>query len=526
MSELVISTGIPDSQMYLQAVANVDAPFKVDDHSGNYPLVGNVLVNRRLANRWIAVNLASRAFVDGLGVTSVGAEAENVGFLRFPLLMLPPRLKRTLATKLCPSDTEENGTPGNNKPFNRNLPHGLQTDGYDMKFVQEYDEAAQVSRVNMRMIGANLDLLGQHTSYIPKTVGMLQDGDILASQIGSALAHAAKNGNSNIIAYNPATTDDGYIQGIMNRLASALSNVRGSYKEGIISYDKKKSVYVMRWSFFNKLMTIKNGALVNSDIAQRILLNGYLDDSGERLLGSYIEGKYMGIYIKVLPDELFDTAAATLNLSNSQYQQWNKVVAYIANADGTLFGMSATVTDVDKSPTTSIGYIIRNDWGWGVEVIRPSSIALVVETANDLADFTNPVTEFRGINSPANMEDIIDGYQSGGTVEANETTVQRIGVTAPTLVTEVTLTVNGAESAAVKNADVVVRDEDGIYPTVANHEDGTYTFTLPRASAATVAISAEGYQNAGATISVTDTATAKLAKTVALTATAKAAPKK
>lgn len=522
MSELVVSTGIPDSQMYLQAVANVDAPFNVEAKSGQYPLVGNVLVNRKLASRWIAVNLASRAFVDGLGVTSVGAEAENVGFLRFPLLMLPPRLKRTLATKLCPTDTEGNGTPGNNQPFNKNLPHGLQTDGYDMKFVQEYDEAAQVSRVNMRMIGASLDLLGQHTSYIPKTVGLLQDADVLASHLGAGLAHASKNGNANIIAYNPATTDDGYVQGIMNKLASALSNVKGSYKEGIISYDRNKSVYVMRWSFFNKLMTIKNGALVNSDIAQKILLNGYLDDSGERLLGSYIYGKYMGIYIKVLPDELFDTAAATLNLTKAQYAQWNKVVAYIANADGTLFGMSATVTDVDKSPTTSIGYIIRNDWGWGVEVIRPSSIALVVETANNLADFDNPVTSFNGINSPANMEGIIEGYQSANnSTDVDEAMVQRIGVTAPTLVTEVTLAVTGTESAKINNAEVVVRSEGGVYATVANKEDGTYTFTLPRASEATVLVSAEGYNTAQSSITLTQTATSTLAVSVALTATAK-----
>lgn len=529
MGDLVISTGIPDSQMYLQAVANVDAPYNVEAHSGDYPLVGNVLVNRRLANRWIAVNLASRAFVDGMGVTSVGAEAENVGILRFPLLMLPPRLKRTLATKMCPNDDGKNGTPGNNQPFNRNLPHGLQTDGYDMKFVQEYDEAAQVSRVNMRMIGGNLDLLGQHTSYIPKTVGLLQDGDVLAAQVGSALAHASKNGNSNIIAYDPSNTDDGYVQGIMNKLAAALSNVRGSYKEGIISYDKKKSVYVMRWSFFNKLMTIKNGALVNSDIAQKILISGYLDDSGERLLGSYIEGKYMGIYIKVLPDEMFDTAAATLNLSADQYAQWNKVVAYIANAEGTLFGMSATVTDVDKSPTTSIGYIIRNDWGWGVEVIRPSSIALVVETGNNLADFDNPVTEFDGINSPANMEGIIESYQRKANAidaEVNETMVQRIGISAPTLVTEVTLTVNGTGSTALKNAEVVARGEGGVYATVANHEDGTYTFTLPRASEATVVVSADGYTATQSTITVTNTATAKYSATVTLTAAAKqSAPK-
>lgn len=515
---LVISSGISDSQLYLQAVANVAAPYEITPQSGNYPMVGNVLVNRRLANRWLATNLASRAFVDGQGVTSVGAEAENVGMIRFPLMYLPPRLKRTLGSKMCPTDTENNGTPGNNLPFNRNLPHGVQTDGYDLKFIQEYDEAAQVSRVNMRLIGANLDLLGQYTSNIPKAVGMMMDGDILASQVGSALTNAAKNGNAGILAYNPSTDTDGYVQGIMNSLASALSNVRGSYKEGIVSYPQDKSVFVMRWSFFNKLMTIKNGVLVNSDIAQRILLNGYLDDSGTRLMGSYIRGQYMGINIKVLPDEMWDTAAATLGLTATQYAQWNKVVAYVANAEGTLFGMSATVTDIDKSPTTSIGYIIRNDWGWGVKVVRPSSIALVVESANDFADFVNPVPNFVEINSPANMESLIESYQNSD--EVNDSVVQRIGLTAPTLVTEVTLTVTGTGDAAVSNAEVVARDESGVYPTVANNENGTYTFTLPRASTAMVTIAAEGYTNAAVNITAANTATATYEVTQALTAPA------
>ena len=515
MSEMVISTGLSDSQLYMQAVANVAAPYNVTPNSGQYPLVGNVMVNRRLANRWLAVNLASRAFVDGLGVTSVGAEAENVGMIRFPMMYMPPRIKRTLASKLCPTDGSANGTAGNNLPFNRNLPHGIQTDGFDLKFMQEYDEAAQVSRVNMRMIGSDLDLLGQYTSNIPKTVGILMDADILATHVATALAHANATGNGNIVAYNPETTTNGYLQSIMNTLANSLANVRGSYKEGIISYPREKSVFVLRWSVFNKLMTIQNGALVNSDIAQKIILNGYLDDSGSRLLGNYIYGRYMGIYIKVLPDEMFDTAAATLGLNATQYAQWNKVVGYIANAEGTLFGMSATVTDIDKSPTTSIGYIIRNDWGWGIKTVRSSSITLLVETSNNLADFTNPITSFDDINSPADMESVIEGYQNA---DSSEQTVQRIGVTAPSLVTEVTLTVRGTGSTNLSNAEVVVRAEDGTYPTVANNENGTYTFTLPRASTATVAISAKGYQANSASITASNTATATYTQTISLTA--------
>lgn len=515
MAEMVISTGISDSQLFLQAAANVAAPFSVTPSSGNYPLVGNVLVNRRLANRWLMTNLGSRAFVDGLGVTSVGAEAENVGMIRFPMMYMPPRIKRTLGSKMCPTDTNNNGTPGNNLPFNRNLPHGVQTDGFDLKFMQEYDEAAQISRVNMRLIGANLDLLGQYTNNIPKAVGFMMDADIMATQVATALVYANKHSNANIIPYNPATDTDGYLQSVMNTLSSALSNVRGSYKEGIVSYDPAKSVFVLRWSVFNRLMTIKNGALVNSDIAQRIILNGYLDDTGTRLLGSYIRGQYMGIYIKVIPDELWDTAAAELNLTKAQYAQWNKVVGYIANAEGTLFGMSATVTEVEKAPTTSIGYIVRNDWGWGIKVVRDSSVALLVETSNNLADFTNPVTSFDDINSPADLESIIEGYRNA---ESSEQTVQRIGVTAPTLVTEVTLTVNSAPSTPLTTADVVVRAEDGTYPTVANNEDGTFTFTLPRASTATVAVSAEGYDAGSVSITASNTATATYTTSVQLTA--------
>lgn len=516
MADMVISSGLPDSALYLQAAANVAAPFESGNNSGNYPLVGNVLANRRLANQWLMINLSSRAFVDGMGVTSVGAEAENVGMLRFPLLYMPPRIKRTLGIIGCQGGSA-NGTVGNNEPFNKNLPHGVNTDGFDMKFVQEYDEAVQISKVNMRLIGNSLDLLGQYTSYIPVAVGLLMDADIMATHIGAGLARANDTNNSNIIAYDPTNTARGYMQKIMNNLKSKLSNVRGAYKEGIVSYPREKSVYVMRQSFFDNLMTIDNGAIINSDIGQKIILNGYLDDSGQKLLGNYIEGRYGGIYIKVIPDEYWDTAAAELNLSESQYAQFNKVVAYIANAEGTLFGMSANVTDIDKSPTTSIGFIVRNDWGWGVKNVRPSSIALVVETTNNLADFTNPITAFDDIVSPANVEALIQAYQEGA---VSELAIQRIGVVNPNYASNVTLTINdGAETpTAITAADVIVRKADGGYTEAVNNGDGTYTFTVERGTAATVLISATGYDNEAVEITAVNTAGATYTSTVALTA--------
>ena len=98
--ELVISTGMPDTQMYLQAVANVDAPFSVTPQSGNYPLVGNILVNRKLASRWIAVNLASRAFVDGLGVTSCGIGKRR--FYPLPASVPSPALEENAREQALP----------------------------------------------------------------------------------------------------------------------------------------------------------------------------------------------------------------------------------------------------------------------------------------------------------------------------------------------------------------------------------------------------------------------------------------
>lgn len=515
MAEMLITSGIPDSQLFLQAAANVAAPYDVTPSSGNYPLVGNVLAQRRLANQWLMVNLSSRAFVDGMGVTSVGAESENVGAIRFPLLFMPPRIKRTLGMTLCPDGTP-GGTPGNNLPFNNNLPHGVQTDGFDLKFIQEYDEAAQISKVNMRLIGSSLDLLGQYTQYIPMAIGLLMDADIMATHVGAGLAFANARNKSNIIAYKPSTTDRGYMQKLMNQLKSKLSNVRGEYKQGVISYPREKSVFVMRQEFFDNLMTIDNGAIINSDIGQKIILNGYLDESGTKLLGNYVEGVYGGIYIKVIPDEIWDTAAAELNLTEAQYAQFNKVKAYIANAEGTYFGMSANVTDIDKAPTTSIGFIIRNDWGWGVKNVRNSSIAFIVESeAGDLSDFDNPVPFFSDITSPANVEEMVAAYQNG---EISEKAIQRIGAAAPNTITTVSLTVTGTSSAKINNADVAVRKADGGYAAVENKGEGVYSFIMDRGTAATILIAAQGYKNATVAVTAVNTAGATYAVTKALTA--------
>lgn len=507
----IITTGLNDTQVYLQNAANLKAPFKITPNSGQFPALGDVMVNRRLASMWQLIHLDERIFVDGLGITSMSAESEDAAGVRIPQLIPPPRRMRTLSLTPCGSGLL-GGTPGNDKPFNVNLPNGMQTNAVDIWFNQLYDEAAQISRDQVKMIGNNLDILGQYTATIPQVTAQLMDAEIIATQIGSALSVA---NNRNILTYDPATEKRGYMQGIMNSLGTALSNVSGAYAEGIISYPIEKSVYVLRYRAFNKLMNIENGAIVNSDLAQKILLNGKFDDTGSRYLGGAIRGQYGGILIKVVPDEYFDLAAALLNLTPEEKKQFDKIDGYIANGIGTYFGRASVVTDVDKSPTTSIGYIVRNDWRWGTVVTRRSSIALLVDNTTNGA-FENPVPQFKGVIAPNDVEAVLATYQETDYVE--DSTMQRVGFGTSSLITDVTLTLTGTESAAVANATLLVKDEDGTPYSFGNNGDGTYNFTLPRGKAATVVITAPGYTDATVAVTAEDTALATKALSQTLTA--------
>lgn len=513
MADNVITTGLNDTSVFLQNAANLKAPFVVNTQSGQFPALGNIAVNRRLASQWQVIHLDERIFVDGMGITSMSAESEDAAGVRIPMLVPPVRNMRTLAITPCGSGVGA-GTPGNDQPFNRNLPHGMQTNAVDIWFKQLYDEAAQISRDQVKMIGNNLDILGQFTATIPQVTAQLMDAEIMATQIGSALSVLGNNG----LYYNTETTTNGYMQSIMNSLGTALSNVKNGYVDGMVSYPVEKSVYVLRYRAFNKLMTINNGAIINSDIGQKILLNGKFDDTGSRYLGGAIRGSYGGILIKVVPDAYWDVAAALLNLTPTQKEQFDKIDGYIANGLGTYFGRAAVVTDVDKSPTTSLGYIVRNDWRWGTVVTRRSSIQLLINSANNGADFVNPVTNFTGVIAPTDVEAVLSTYNGGV-----NTTVQRIEVKGES--TTVTLTVTGTDSAAVANATLDITS-DNVAIGYTNNANGTYTFKLERGKTATVIVNATGYTPATVNITAANTATATYSVTQALTAApAKAASK-
>lgn len=508
----IISSGLSDTQVYLQNAANLKAPFTIKANSGQFPAFGDVMVNRRLASMWQLIHLDERIFVDGMGITSMNAESEDAAGVRIPSLVPPPRRMRTLALTPCGSGVV-GGTPGNSAPFNRNLPNGMQTNAVDIWFNQVYDEAAQISRDQARMIGNNLDILGQYTATIPQVTAQLMDAEIMATQIGSALSVLGNDG----LYYNPATDTEGYWQGIMNNLGSALANVNNAYTDGIISYPADKSVYILRYRAFNKLMTIKNGGIINSDVGQKILLNGKFDDSNSRYLGGAVRGMYGGIIIKVVPDVYWDLAAALLNLTPAQKAQFDKIDGYVANGLGTYFGRASVVTDVGRSPTTSIGYIVRNDWRWGTVVTRRSSIKLLISSANDGADFENPVPTFNGVIAPNDVEAVISTYNDNGDVDGDGT-LQRVGIGTSTLTTDVTLTVTGTDAANVADATLVITDESGLRYSFGNNGNGTYEFTLPRGSTASVVVTAPNYQPVTIAIAAADTALATKELTQALTA--------
>ena len=512
---VIVSNGISDTALYLQAAANVKPAFDAQPQSGQYPAIGDIAMNRKLADRWLAMFLDAKVFADGKGITVMNATEEGAIAVRVPMLRPAPRNARTLAVNFGGGRTLK-GTPGNDQAFNNHLPHGAQTDAVDIFFRQIYDEGMQIAKNSMRAIGNNLDVLAKYTQTIQSTVALLEDADVIANQVGAGLKRLADGKAGNIVYFNPATTTAGYLQNVLNTLVAKLSNVVGAYKDGVISYNPEKSVIVMKYSLWAQLLTINNGAIVNSDIGQKVLMNGKFTDDGQEYLGSAVMGKYNGVYIKVVPDELWHMAAAYLGLSASDLTNFDKVQAYIANADGTYFGRAAVSVEVDKAPTLSQGFIVRNDWQWGAKVVRDTSIALLISSTNNGVDFTNPIdnTDF-DLNgetvAAADMEALLESYAG---IDA-DSSFQAIGVS--NLTTTVTLTLTDELSADIDEAILRVIS-NGARVSYQNNGDGTYSFTLGRGDTATVTIKAEGYTDDSVSIAATDTAEATKSISKTLTA--------
>ena len=350
MATGVIETnGIGDSTLYSQVMTGLTNAYNnYGVGNGNYPNVGSILTDRTLYNVWIKNNLDARIFVDGMGITSMNAQDMRASSVRVPLMAPPPYTPRTISVSPYTGNTIS-GTPGNDGLEDVNLPNVPQTNGVDVFFTQLYDRATVIYELSQEMV--SLPIAAQYTAQIP----------------------------------------------------SAVANMQASWSEGIVQYDLFKSVIIMRQSFFNLLFTVNNGAIVNGgNLPQEMLVRGAFTEDG-RPKGNLIRGMYSGVYIKVVPDSYWNQAAIYAGITSGNFAQWNKVLAYICNQDGTAYGAASTTINPIPNPGNGVGTKIQNLWRWGCNVVRPSSIGLVVSSANNLTDFTNPISSAPKIVAPADF---------------------------------------------------------------------------------------------------------------------------
>lgn len=521
MAGVIDTEGLSDKVVYSQVMTNLKAAYNnYGVGNGNYPKAEGILTDRILNNIWMKNILDAKIFADGMGITS-RTGVEGAALIRVPI-MAPPRYGMRTLTLGTSINGALQGTPGNDGLENRNLPNTVQTNGVDVPLNQLYDDATVIYQLSQNMV--SLPIAAEYTSMIPDTVANMEDTTILATHIKGALARAAGADNANIIPVNLSDNTEGYLQQVMNSIIGAMTNPQTSWSEGIVQYKLEESVIVMKQSFFNRLFSVRNGALVSaSNLAQEMLLGGAFTADGKPK-GGNIRGQYSGVWIKVVPDSYWRQAAALIGITANNYAQYDKIQAYIANAKGFAFARAEATINPIPNPGNAIGTKIQTLFRWGTAMTRGSAAAVVIATENNLADFVNPVNEFGNIVAPDNFNDVIKSY---GFTNADYGNATKIGVYESNNMTVVTLTLTGTESAAVSNAILTITKSDGSPVGYTNNADGTYTFMLGRGDTASVAIDAAGYTEATVNVTSTNTAAATYAATQALTAaTTRAAAKK
>lgn len=515
MPTIIDTEGLSDRILYSQVMTNLKGAY--DNYGvgkGNYPNVSDILTDRILQNIWMKNILDARIFADGLGITSRTGDSRAT-LVRVPI-MAPPRYNMRTITIQATLNGVLQGTPGNDGLENKNLPNVIQTNGIDLPLNQVYDDATIIYELSQSMV--SLPIAAEYTAMIPRTVANMEDSTILATHIKAGLARASGTENSNIITVDTTTTTQGYLQTVMNKLIGAMTNPQTSWSEGIVQYGLEDSIIVVKQSFFERLFTVNNGALVNaSNLAQEMLLGGALTADGKPK-GNNIRGQYSGVWIKVVPDSYWRQAAALAGITAATYPMFDKVQGYIANAMGFAFGRAEAQMNPLPNPGNAIGTKLQNLFRWGAACTRPSACAIIIESDDNLATFTNPISADGSVVAPKSFNDTIKSYGVGN-VDYGDSS--RVGVYDDAKTTTVTLTVTGTASVKISTAALAIaKGTDGKGDPVGyvNNADGTYTFVLGRGDAAKVTITAAGYQAATVNIAATNTAAATYAVTQALTA--------
>lgn len=514
MAGVIETNGISDSTLYAQVVAGLTKSYNsYGKGNGNYPNARDILTDRGLYNIWMRNLLNAKIFADGKGFKSMTAQAEGVSSVRVPIMAPPSYAPRTIALRDYPGHAVP-GTPGNDGLENAELPDQIETDGVEIFFNQVYDKATLILKISQNML--SLPLAAERTRMIPNVVANMEDSTLLATQLIGGLARAAATENSNIVPVDLSKDESGYLQQVMNKLIGTMTNPQTAWSEGAVYYPLEECVIIMKQAFFDRLFSVKNGAILSAgDLPQKMLIGGGLTEDGQ-MIGTLTRGIYSTVYIKVVPDSYWRQAAAYAGITSENYAEFDKVQAYIANAEGTGFGRSSTIINPIPNAGNAVGTKIQNLWQWGSAVTRPSSIGMIVATSSNLSDFTNPIDkDGKAVVAPSNFNDVIKSYGFSNSDYGNGA---KIGVYDSDKTTTVTLTLTGTASAAVKNALLSITKADGSTVGYTNNADGTYSFVLGRGEAASVKVSASGYNTATVSVTAANTAAATYAATQALTA--------
>jgi hypothetical protein len=396
---IIETNGLSDRVAYAQVMSNIKGAYNnygVGD--GNFPNAKGILTDRILSNIWLKALIDKSVFADGKGVTK-RTGVEGCSSVRVPIMAPPPYAMRTL-TIATSADGALQGTPGNDGLENNNLPNIPQTNGVDVYLNQLFDNATVIPQLSQDMV--SLPIAGEYTGNIPKTVSNMEDSTILAIHMKAGLARAAGADNSNLVPVDLSNNTEGYLQQALNKLIGTMVNPQTSWSEGVVSYDLDDSVIVMKQSFFDLIFSVRNGALVSaSDVAQRMLLGGAITEDGMPR-ENFVRGVYSGVNIKVVPDSYWRQAAALCGIQAANtFAQFDKVQAYIANAQGFAFGRASASINPIPNPGNAIGTKIQTLFRWGVANTRPSACGLIIATeTGTLSDFVNPVNSLGAIVAP------------------------------------------------------------------------------------------------------------------------------
>lgn len=421
---IIETNGFSDRVAYAQVMSNIQGAYNnygVGD--GNYPNAKGILTDRILSDIWLKALIDKTVFADGKGVTK-RTGVEGCSSVRVPIMAPPPYAMRTL-TIATSADGALQGTPGNDGLENNNLPNIPQTNGVDVYLNQLFDNATVVPQLSQDMV--SLPIAGEYTANIPKTVSNMEDSTILAIHMKAGLARAAGADNSNLVPVNLSNNTEGYLQQALNNLIGTMVNPQTSWSEGVVSYDLDDSVIVMKQSFFDLIFSVRNGALVSaSDVAQRMLLGGAITEDGMPR-ENFVRGVYSGVNIKVVPDSYWRQAAALCGIQAANtFAQFDKVQAYIANAQGFAFGRATASINPIPNPGNAIGTKIQTLFRWGVANTRPSACGLIIATeTGTLSDFVNPVNSLGAIVAPSDFNAAIKAL---GFTNTDYGTPKRVGV--------------------------------------------------------------------------------------------------